>query len=136
MPSLVSLICVDPARVGEVWPFAKGFIRAAVDHTNLCDFDCTERDVFSGDLLLWIAWDGRSLLAAATTRLIEVNRSKVCLITACGGREMKSWADLRSGIEKYAKNEGCSSVRTFGRKGWERVLGDYRAEYIVLEKAL
>jgi hypothetical protein len=130
------LICVDPARIDEMWPHVRDKIRAAVEATDLCDFDLTERDVLAGDLLLWVAWDGISVLAAATTRLAGSNSRKRCMITACAGYDLERWVSLRSEIEKYAKNEGCFSVRTMGRKGWERVLTDYRVEYVVLEKRL
>jgi hypothetical protein len=39
-------------------------------------------------------------------------------------------------IEQYAKDEGCSAIRLYGRKGWERVLDGYKVEHVILEKAL
>jgi hypothetical protein len=136
MPSTAELICVDPARIDEMWPHVRDLIRAAVEATELCDFDLTERDVLAGDLLLWVAWDGKSILAAATTRISGNNSRKRCVITSCAGHGLEEWVSLRSGIEKYAKDEGCFSVRTMGRMGWKHVLTDYRAEYVVLEKRL
>jgi hypothetical protein len=63
-------------------------------------------------------------------------RRKVCVIIACGGIDMPRWLPLIEGIEKYARAEGCAAVRIVGRKGWARVLPDYRVHRVVLERKL
>lgn len=131
MPSSVDLICICPDRVSEFWPFAKWLIKAAIDRTNLSDFADIERQVLAGEQLLWLAWSDK-IEAAATTHLAR----NVCTLTACSGRDRKRWLNLFEKIEQYAKNEGCSAMRIYGRRGWERVLDGYRVEHVVLEKEL
>jgi hypothetical protein len=61
----------------------------------------------------------------------------VCTLTACSGISASAGFHLFARIEKYAKDEGCSTMRLYGRKGWERVLENgYRVEHVILEKAL
>jgi hypothetical protein len=135
MPSSANLICVDPARVHEFWPYAKSFIRLAIARTDLGSFESVERDVLSGDQLLWLAWEDQ-ILAAATSRLADNGNRKVCEIVACSGADRDRWLPLIRQIEDYAMKEGCSSTRIIGRVGWERVLDGYRREYVILEKRL
>lgn len=130
------LICVDPQRVHEFWPFVKDMIRSAVKRTNLSHSQDIEYDITSGEALLWLIWDETKIVGAVSTSLIETDASKVCVLTACGGENMRQWLPLLTKIEKYAKDEGCSCVRIFGRKGWLRVLEDYEMTNIVIEKAL
>jgi hypothetical protein len=127
----IDLVCVDPARVTEIWPFARDLIKAAIERTNLSDFQDIEADVLSGDQLLWLAWSGR-IEAAATTHLSR----NVCTLTACSGYDRERWLPLFEKIEDYAKAEGATAMRIYGRKGWERVLNGYRAEHVILEKRL
>jgi hypothetical protein len=129
---MMDLVCVDPTRIDEIWPHAKHLIKAAIDATELSDFRDIERAVLDGDQLLWLAWDGHAIMAAATTQLLK----GVCVLTACSGHHRERWLPLFAQIEKYAQNEGCSTMRLYGRKGWERVLQDYRIEHVVLEKRL
>jgi hypothetical protein len=131
MPLSVDLLCVNPVDVQKVWPLASGLIRAAIERTELNDFADIEKDVLSGDQLLWLAISDR-VEAAATTHLSR----NVCTLTACSGHQRERWLPLFARIEKYAKDEGCHTMRIYGRKGWERVLDGYKAEYVILEKSL
>jgi hypothetical protein len=118
-----------------MWPHVRDKIRAAVEKTGLSSFADIEADVLTGMQLVWIAWDGANILAAATTQLSSP-LSKICTLTACSGYDRDQWLPLFAQIEDYAKAEGCSSMRIYGRRGWERVLTGYRSTHVVLEKAL
>ena len=106
-------------------------IRAAIERTGLSDFSDIEKDVLAGDQLLWLAISDH-IEAAATTHLSR----NVCTLTACSGHNRERWLPLFVRIEKYAKDEGCSAMRIYGRKGWERVLDGYRVQHVILEKDL
>jgi hypothetical protein len=129
------LVCVDPSRVGSVWPRVAPLLKAAITRTNLDRFDEIERDVLSGRGLLWLAWSDH-VEAAATTILTETDAQRVCILTACGGRDMKRWLPLLETIEAYAKAEGCDRLRLFGRRGWQRMLQNYRVSNVILERNL
>lgn len=129
----MQLICVDPQRVNEFWPHVGGMIRVAIEATGLGEFEPIEREVLDGKQLLWLAWNGTHVEAAATTQLVKPG---VCVLTACSGHQRERWLPLFAKIEQYARDEGCSTMRIYGRKGWERVLDGYRVEHVVLEKNL
>ena len=122
--------------VDQVWPLARALIKSAVDRTGLSDFATIESEVMSGAQLLWLACNGASIEAAATTRLVRVSGRKICELVACGGKDRARWLPLLDGIEDYAREEGCAEMRIFGRKGWERVLSGYRAQHVILGKDL
>ena len=137
-------VCVDPARLHEAWPPVAPLIRRAVERGGLGDAGQLERDLHNGSALLWLAWDPRSatepggtrIEAAAVTQLDAANGRKFCTIAACGGRGLKRWRALIGALERFAREEGCTSMRIYGRRGWARVLPDYRLHSIVLEKEL
>ena len=136
MPSTAELICVDPALIHDVWAHARGRIQSAIEQTGLSDFGEVEKDILRGGQLLWLAWNGEAIEAAATTQLTRIGDRKVCTLTACAGEHRERWLPLFGTIEAYAKAEGCAVMRVFGRKGWSRVLDGYRVEHVVLEKEL
>jgi hypothetical protein len=130
------LICIDPARVHEFWPHVSPQIRAAMQRGAIADFADVADAVLAGRALVWIAWDGVSIKAAAVTQLSTVGDARFCTIVACGGKARSDWLPLLAGLERYAKAENCKAMRIFGRRGWERVLPDYKAARVLLEKEL
>jgi hypothetical protein len=136
MRSSAELVCVDPDRVHEVWPHAAPLLQAACRRTTLNCLVDLEADILGGRSLLWLAWDGRRIVAAAATILIRSEIGRVCIITACGGRDMPRWLPLIDHIEAYARAEGCRRVRIFGRKGWLRVLEGFEEKHIIMDKDL
>ena len=130
------LVCVDPDHVREVWPLVAPLIERAIVTTGLSSFAAIEHDILVGTSLLWVAWNGSEIEAAASTSLQQTDAGKVCVITACAGTGMTRWLPLIRGIEAYAQAEGCRCVRIFGRKGWARALEGYEQTYAIIDKRL
>ena len=99
MPCRAELVCVDPARVHEIWSHVSPLLKAACYRTQLNAFADIEADILSGRSLLWLAWNGRTVESAAATVLINSEIGKVCIIAACGGSDMKRWLPLIEQIE-------------------------------------
>jgi hypothetical protein len=125
------LICVPPERIFDFWPFARPLICTALERTRLSNIEDIESEVLDGRQLLWLAWSDH-IEAAATTQL----SAAVCTLTACAGHQRERWIPLLGRIEQYARDECCSTIRLYGRKGWERVLEGYTVEHVILEKAI
>ncbi len=99
------------------------------------DFQSVEADVHASASLLWLAWDGEKVHAAAVTQLTNHNDLKICTIVACGGEERTRWLYLIGKLEEHARDEGCARVRICGRRGWTKALEGYRVRSVILEKA-
>lgn len=134
------VVCVDPDKIDVIWPQAAHFIHAAF-LTGLGDdtAETIKADLDAKRALLWVVWDGKGLIAVATTTLVVVpNGNKLCIVTSCAGRELPRWLHFIGELEKYAKDEGCQKLRLTGRAGWKEWLKDrgYRQPWMCLEKEL
>jgi hypothetical protein len=132
----VELVCVEPARIHEFWPHVRSLLEKACRATCLNAFADFEADILAGRSLVWVAWNGNAIEAAAATVLINSDLGKVCVITLCAGRKMSRWLKLIERIEAYAGDEGCARIRIFGRKGWLCVLEGYDAKHVIMDKEL
>lgn len=130
----VSAVCVDPLRIDEIWPTVAPMVRRALDKTGFSEFEDIERDILIGNSLLWLAWDGAEILAAAVTQITN----DVMTIVACAGTGLMLWRDLIGKLEAYAMDEGCTRSRIIGREGWARVLKErgYWQTCVILERQL
>jgi hypothetical protein len=145
--SQAQLVCIDPARVHEFWPHVSPVIRTAMERGGITDFTDVADAARAGRALVWMAWNGTAIKAVAVTQLGTDNGMRFCTIVACGaspskpagrrrGRGRDEWLPLLAGLERYAKAEDCKAMRIFGRRGWERLLPDYKAARVLLEKEL
>ena len=136
MSASAELVCVHPSQVPLVWPAVRALVLSAVLRTDLSHSSDIEDDVLSGKSQLWVAFvDGR-IEAAAATLLRRTDRHLVCILTALGGANRAAWLPLLQRVEAWAKAEGAARFRIYGRKGWARVLRNYRVSNVVLERAL
>ncbi len=132
----LKLACVPPENARQLWPKVAGLIKVAMRRGDLSSFRGVQDSVLEGNGLLWLAFDEKAIHAAAVTELHETEWRKSCVIVACAGHDMTQWVHMIEEIEKFAKAEGCSAVRIFGREGWQRVLSKYRPKRVVLEKEI
>ena len=130
------LICVDPAQAREFWPHVASLIKAAMEKGRLSSFADVEHAVRNGNALLWLAWNGETVKAAAVTELAIANGEKFCTIVACGGGDRSQWLPLLAGLETYGRAQGCAAMRIYGRRGWRKLLPQYRTTRVLLEKEL
>ena len=130
------MICIDPAQAHEFWPHAAALIKAAMEKGRLSSYADVEHAVRNGNALLWLAWNGEKIKAAAVTELGIANGEKFCTIVACGGHERAQWLPLIAGLEAYGRTQGCAAMRIYGRRGWRKLLPDYRTTRVLLEKEL
>ncbi len=63
------LICIDPAQAHEFWPHVASLIKAAMEKGRLSSYADVEHAVRNGTALLWLAWNGEKIKAAAVTEL-------------------------------------------------------------------
>ena len=113
---------------------ARAFEPGMADET----FDMLLGDLLAARSLLWLAHVDSEVYGAATTKVVVYpNDRRVCVITACAGREWPKWRHTIKEIEQYAKSMGCAAVRLSGRKGWKILKSEgYREPWVLLEKEL
>lgn len=131
------VIVVDPRHVHEVWPLVEPLIIKAFESCQGDDSpEIVRQDLNRGKALLWVILGDKDILAAVTTKIVTTTTKKLCVVTACAGREMNRWIHFLGQVELYAASQDCDCVRVMGRKGWKRALPDYSESWVCLEKQL
>jgi len=136
LPPTAEIFLIPARAVPSLWGLAHDYLLAALDHSD-CEYtiEMLLDECFTGHSQLWLVWsDARGCECAVVTGIIP--HARVCLIKACGGKGMQHWLGLLDEIETWAKANGCTKMRLFGREGWRRKLKDYKLARIVLDKEL
>lgn len=135
----MELLFVDQAALSDVWPIARDNINKALEYSSGRYNEKTVVDgLVSGAMQLWIAVeDGNIHMSLITQIMTYPTGLKVCEIFVLGGLDRNKWLEPGTKvITKYAKELGCSRLQMIGRKGWERVLKDWKSVTIMLEQSL
>jgi hypothetical protein len=127
-------VCVDPERVHLIWPHAEGLLDKAMRRNDLGSIVDVREDVLAANALLWIVWDGWKIVAALVTKIIKPHDTKICILVACGGEG--DWPSLIETIEEYARGQDCAITRIYGRRGWLRVLKEYKITRVIMDREL
>ena len=85
---------------------------------------------------LWIALEGKELLACMITQFATLPQKRVLRIIFLGGEGMDKWIDHMHMVEDFALMNGCTSLEVWGRKAWLRILKDWECKYHIITKDL
>lgn len=69
------------------------------------------------------------------TEIVDYPQKSVCRIWLAGGN-MDELLEAEKHITALAKSHGCDGMEIIGRRGWQRVLKDYKPSAVVLVKDL
>lgn len=106
--------------LGRMWPYAKPFIKRALDHaTGEFTVDDLHQFAQRSQLQLWLVHDGTQVCGAATTELVRFpSRSRLRVLTVAG-REFDLWAlELDRKLSEWALTYGCDGIEAYVRRGF------------------
>lgn len=126
-------------RFGRASPAEWGRVRHLLIKAIEWSGDWTESMVIAalatGSAQLWIGEDD-AVRCGVVTCLSRTARGLVCEIWLMGGEDRHRWLHFLETIEAAARAHGCVAIELIGRRGWARLLPEYRTKAILLRKVL
>ena len=135
--SSCSAVLITPEEVEECWEEIEPHLARCTDYSEgELETEDFKTYLLDEQMQLWIAVDDKEILAAMVTQIIVYPQKRVLRIVAIGGGQMERWISFLPGLEDLAIEQGCSSMEVWGRKGWLKILDDYKCSYHILSKDL
>lgn len=114
--------------VDRFWPLAAPYVKRALDHTRN-EFLPEDIKAYCKDkvIQLWLVSEGERVVAAATTEIIVYPQAKHCRVVTLGGSKAVEWTELLLSVvlNDWAKEQGCTAMEAFVRRGYVKILADY-----------
>jgi len=135
MSSLGRVVTQVPVEDLEfIWPQVKAQLEKALDG-SYSSYDILEY-IKQNRMQLWISWND-GIEASFVTEVCDYPQMRVMRWVLAGGSNMESWLDLvASKVEDWAKRNNCQRLEIVGRKGWTKVLRDYKPQAVYFVKEL
>lgn len=123
----VSYIGVASAFIDQVWKDVAPMIERALAYfDDRVGIDDIYQSLKAKNNQLWLVFRGGEILTAVITEIAIYPKKKVLTIAYLAGRDFKSWQYGLSVLKDFAKSHGCSCIEIRGRRGWEKLLKDFR----------
>lgn len=127
-----TLYLVRPESLDQAWPLAEPWIAKALRRSDCVSTDACRGFIAEGKWHLFMAI-GEGCEAVCVAEIQQYPLRKVLSIYVCTGKDHTRWVKHLDQIEAWAREQGCSRVVAFARKGWAKLLPKYHSTHIILE---
>ena len=131
------IILVAPEDIEPIWDQVVLHLDMAIAHS---EGEMGAEDFYpylmDGQMQLWVARNDGELDASMVTQIIPYPRKRVLRIISIAGDKMEQWIEFLPLIEGWALSIGCTSLECWGRKGWLKILQDWKCSYHIITKDL
>ena len=90
--------------------------------------------VTEGRMQLWIVAEDKEIIAALVTQIITYPQKKVLRLVSLAGEDFNKFKHFLDMVQSFAIRKGCTALELWGRKGWKKLLPEWKSEYIVYTK--
>lgn len=124
---MTNLHGIQPDQLPIYWPYVlplleKPFIRLELFKDYGTDYVLEQ--VRALKMQCWIAHEDNKITAVFITQVLDNPNRKVLAIPYVGAESgtIDTWIDAMDTFKAFARENGCTIIRGWGRKGWEKVL--------------
>ena len=126
---------LQPEDVAYIWEDVAPMLARVTSHTEgELEPDDFIEPLTHGEMQLWIVIEDKEIIAALITQVIPYPQKKVLRLISLAGEDFNKFKDFISMVESFAIRSECSSLEMWGRKGWKKLLPDWKDSYIVFTK--
>ena len=125
--------------INLIWPsIAEKF--SAIAETTRGRYSTNDilQEITENKQQIWLAREMHddSIVMVCTTEIRQYPNIKTLFISDLAGDSWQRWLWVLRHMEAFGKEQGCEMAELEGRKGWKKILKDYREEKIILSKKL
>ena len=120
---------VPKEHIADVWPEIEKYAERCAKYTY---GRFTAKDMLQNLLIkdqqLWVSFNTETkvIMGFLITEVTEYPQAKMLTLHFTGGKDFKSWVpDGLPKIQKFARDNGCIKLESYGRAGWEKMWKDY-----------
>ncbi len=135
MEQTIKARLLAPEDVAYMWEEVVPLLARVAPHTEgEMEPDDYIEPLTHGDMQLWVVVENKRVIAALITQIIPYPQKKILRLISLAGEEFDKIKDFLDVVEAFAIKYECSALEMWGRKGWKKLLPDWKDSYIVYTK--
>ena len=129
------LVTYQSNEIDGIWDKVKPLLNKVLQKIDLYyTIQDIKEMLLKKEAQIWTSYEGTQLDSVCITRIVIHPKNNYLEILAMAGSSL-SLPHLRT-IEDWGRDVGCKKIKLEGRRGWKRLLIDYKEGLIQLEKEL
>lgn len=129
---------ISPPDIDRTWSVCSPMLARAMkngeSNYSMSDIKTRLRD---GRFQLWAWAENNKIIACAVTEILIFPTRKICSVLYVGGQGLKIWRKTAvNTVAEWAKKNGCTDMEGYVRKGWLRILPDWRTAWTTIRRSL
>jgi len=116
---------VQPEDIAYIWEQVAPLLEKVKEHTE-GEFETDD----------YLEPQENEMHSAMVTQIVTYPQKQILRIISIAGSDFKKLYEFNDMIESFAIKTGCSGMELWGRKGWKKLLPDWKDTYIVYTKNL
>jgi len=126
---------LDPEDVEYIWDKVEPILARVVSRS---EGELETEDILDlvteGRMQLWIVAEDKEIIAALVTQIITYPQKKVLRLVSLAGEDFNKFKHFLDMVQSFAIQKDCTALELWGRKGWKKLLPEWKSEYIVYTK--
>ena len=132
---MINLSTLQSDKIEGSWNEIEPLVKRVLNKIDLYyTIEYIKESLLRAEMQLWTSLEGTQIKSICITQIQIHPKYKFLNIVMQAG-QLASVEHLHQ-IEQWGKSQGCTRVKLTGRRGWKRVLPDYKETLIKLEKEL
>lgn len=128
---------VKASGIEPLWPELRPhLVRACAKSSGRWEPEDFKTALLARDMQLWVYRPAKAIQAIGITEIVNYPRLRAFRFVAVTGFGYRDWQKCRPTVEAWAKAQGCTMGESIARKGWVRIMTDWKPTAVFIEKEL
>ena len=135
---MISIYMLSPSQAVEKWPEIEKLINMTLPYAGgEHSIEDIKTLIFEGQVIFHLVYEDNQLIGGFSVELMTYPQKTIMNIPTTAGKDIHKWIDMAiNSINDLAKLCGATEIRTRGRKGWGKMLPDFKHEYTILSRTV
>ena len=129
---------ISAEDVPYIWDDVGPMLHRVQEHSEgELETDDFLQQLMMGGMQLWISTEDKEIVMSMVTMVVNYPQKRILRVVSISGERFKELHEkFNDMVEAFAIKKGCSALELWGRKGWKKMLPDWKDSYIVFTKDL
>lgn len=135
MPDPITVRLPPQDELARRWAEIEPLLAKAASRSRCYEPIDVLRAAMAGQMTIWVVEREGKIVASLVSKITQYPRRRVLEMLFAGGSRMREWLPVAVPLfDQCARETGCDSIASVGRKGWARAWGGVAVDTVCVRE--